>query len=570
MKNHAIRQTLHFFQGTALLFVLFLGGLMGYDAWRNQQPLKEGLAQLELLKTLDLEDSQRVQTIRDLDYLYRSVYFQTKDRQAYGFLLLGVGFLSFCAALGTEWFLFPPKLNVPQTSAAVPEQERKQTLYFSLGAVSVLIFTVVAVRMTTRSTFEEEISPNSTPVVASAELPMEKPIEKTAISPPGEKIDSAAAMEEETHQWAQFRGSVLPNQNPLPAAWKFREKWRVPIPLEGFNSPIVWGDRVFVAGGNEQQRAIFCFDAPSGKKLWETECQLATRYPELTDDTGVSAPTLCADRNRVCAIFATGELLCCDHDGKILWQKLLPFPEISYGYASSLLLVGEKLIVQYDLNSSQTLYALDVTTGNEIWKADRESTTSWSTPIALWHEGRLKIFVTDSLSAELFDGQTGESLWKQECMGGEVATTSSASAGILYLSNTGAMTGAISAKDGEILFRNDNVPAPDVASPVLFGDVFLLFSSGGSVIALDAATGEELYEEEFDNGFYASPVVIQEKMVGINLDGELLLMTATKEKMTVEGRFALEQKVVAIPAMYRGNVIVRTFENELVFLETQP
>ena len=92
----------------------------------------------------------------------------------------------------------------------------------------------------------------------------------------------------------------------------------------------------------------------------------------------------------------------------------------------------------------------------------------------------------------------GKSLWRQECMGGEVATSGSVRDGIFYFSNTGAFTGAFSATDGKILFKNEDTPAPDVASAVLYNDLYILFTSGGSVLGIDAKDGKELFEENFD------------------------------------------------------------------------
>lgn len=547
MKNHSLRQALHVMQWVALTFVLVLGVLMAHDAVRSKQTLNAGLKQLDELKLQDLEDPALAATVRDLDYLYRATYFQTRDKQAHGFLLLGVGLLTLCALLAVEQFLFAQKLKIPQKIDAMPEKERKAILWFSLCGLLILTALLVLLRP------PRPPQPHMPPSL-----------------PPAKEIILADAMEAETHHWPQFRGSVLPNRNALPATWDFQEKWRVKIPLPGFSSPVVWGDTVFVSGGERKERAIFAFDAASGALRWSAATLQVARYPDLSEDTGVAAPTLAVDAERVYAIFATGEMLCCTHDGTVVWRKQLPWPEILYGYASSLLLLGDKLIVQYDMEPTQTVYALNVHTGETVWKTEREAASSWSSPVAVLRDSGPMLFTSGNRTAEVIDAQTGKLVWQQACMGGEVATAATAKGEVIYFSNTGAFTGAFAVGDGRIIYNNDNVPAPDVASPVLFGDVYLLFTSGGSVIALNTANGEELYEENFDNGFYASPIMLQNKIVAVNLDGELLLLSADKEKLTVEGRFALETKVVAIPAFHQGGIIMRTFDNDLIRLEAKP
>jgi outer membrane protein assembly factor BamB len=297
--------------------------------------------------------------------------------------------------------------------------------------------------------------------------------------------------------------------------------------------------------------------------------------PKIDDSTGFSAPTLCVDAKRVYAIFATGEMMCCTHDGNEVWQKLMPLPDIHYGYASSLLLLGDKLIVQYDLFETQTLYALNVHTGETIWETPREAASSWSSPVALVVDGKAVIFATTNKTAHAFDAKTGDILWTHWGMGGEVATCAfpSPERNAFYFSNASAFTGVFSATDGAILCENGNVPAPDVATPVLFGNKYLLFTSSGSIIALDTENAKELYEMFSDGGyyeFYSSPVIVQDKIVSVDLDGELYLMDAAGDKLVVEGKYSIGKEVVAIPAFHQGNIIVRTSGGELICLEAGP
>ncbi|MBP5321350.1 MAG: PQQ-binding-like beta-propeller repeat protein, partial [Kiritimatiellae bacterium] len=407
----------------------------------------------------------------------------------------------------------------------------------------------------------------ATPVAAQPALqPVTQPVTQPAAKPP----TLAEAMEAETRQWPQFRGSQLPNRNALPANWNFREKWKAEIASPGFNSPVVWNGAIFLTGADEKARTLYCYDAATGSEKWRAVCDKTPKIPEVSEDTGLAPPTVCADAERVYAIFGTGEMLCCTHAGEVVWRKQLPFPEINYGYASSPLLLGDRLIVQYDLDTVQTLYAFSVLTGETLWEKKRDAAPSWSSPVAWIADGKAIIFTAGCRTAEAYDAQTGDSLWRQECLGGEVAASGSARDGIFFFSNTGAFTGAFSATDGKILFKNEDTPSPDVASAVLYNDLYLLFTSGGSVLGIDATDGKELFEENFDNGFYASPVAVGGKIIAANLDGDLLLLSATREKLNVEAKFALNKKLFAVPALCQGNLIVRTEENELICLEAEP
>ncbi len=241
-----------------------------------------------------------------------------------------------------------------------------------------------------------------------------------------------------------------------------------------------------------------------------------------------------------------------------------------YGYASSPLLLGDRLIIQYDLESSQTMYAIDIKTGKDIWKSERQTSASWSSPIAHVLDSQTIIFTAGNLAVEGIDAENGRILWKHEDLGGEVATSGIIHNNAFFFSNSGAITASYQSNTGQVLIKNNNTPAPDVASPVLINDTFLLFTSGGSVIGLNANTAEEIFEHSFDNGFYASPVVVNDKIIAVNLDGDLLLLNVTEKSLKVEGKFSIGEKVVSIPALHRGNILIRTANGKLIYLECVP
>ena len=563
MKNDEMRRTLRFLQWTALTFILTLGLLLAYDMYRSRAPIKQAQDELADLKQQDLADAELVKTVRDLDYLYRSAYFQTKDKQRRGVLLLGIAFFLLCGLFGAEMFWFAPKLKVPRGTASVPEKERRQLLIFAscgivVMAVALAVLRIVLVPSEAKKPAQIADAPNTTAEQSGKAKPVQT-----------ETIDLLAALEAEKTQWPQFRGSTLPNSNALPASWDFQRKWSSPIELSGNNSPVIWDDLVFLSGGDGKNHAVFCYDANSGELKWKTAAPPAANMPEVTEDTGYAAPTMCADSKRVYAVFATGQVLCLAHDGTLLWHKQLPDPVIMYGYASSPLLMGDKLVVQYDMDEKQTIFALNVFTGETMWQTERESAQSWSSPKAVVADGKGMVFTAGNMCAELFDLETGKRLWSQDCMGGEVAASASVRDGKIFFSNSGAFTGALGVKDGEILFRNDDSPAPDVASAVLFGDQYLLFGSGGTIIAIDAADGHELYEEDLDNGFYASPVTVGGKVVAVDLDGVLYQFEPEEDEIEIRGKFELGKKVVCVPAFHKGNIILRTAENELICLEAK-
>src|SRR5947209_5120788 len=78
--------------------------------------------------------------------------------------------------------------------------------------------------------------------------------------------------------WPQFRGPTgqgLSAEKNLPTEWSKDQNvaWRAEIPGDGWSSPVVWGDRVFLTTTLESGSAchVICVDAKSGKALWDVE-----------------------------------------------------------------------------------------------------------------------------------------------------------------------------------------------------------------------------------------------------------------------------------------------------------
>src|SRR6478609_4624887 len=103
---------------------------------------------------------------------------------------------------------------------------------------------------------------------------------------------------DEKVNWPQFRGEGgrgIAADAKLPDHWSVSENvaWKVEIPGQGWSSPVVWGDRVFLTtavssgqteapkkglylGGErrdlirpEHEWKVLCLDLASGKTVWE-------------------------------------------------------------------------------------------------------------------------------------------------------------------------------------------------------------------------------------------------------------------------------------------------------------
>ncbi len=114
----------------------------------------------------------------------------------------------------------------------------------------------------------------SAPVAGRATKPakMELPKPVATVVAPGDYPSDA----EIEANWPRFRGPDglgVTKHKDIPTTWDVPGGkgvvWRSPVPLPGNSSPVVWKDRVFVTGGNIDERKVFCYSAADGKLLWQ-------------------------------------------------------------------------------------------------------------------------------------------------------------------------------------------------------------------------------------------------------------------------------------------------------------
>ncbi len=219
MKNNILQHMLRFAQWVTITFISLLGSLMIHDAIQRDTVLSASHDHLETLKTANLDDPELAQAVRKLDYLYRVTYFQTQDRQSYGFMLLGIAFLTLCLLLVLDRYRFAPDLKVPKSENRSSERERKELLVYSACGIVIVAVILVTLRITQLPSVV--IQPRTIHSAASSEM-----VNTFQKQTPTSKINLAVSLEQATHHWPQFRGSLLPNQNQLPHKWHFKTRWK--------------------------------------------------------------------------------------------------------------------------------------------------------------------------------------------------------------------------------------------------------------------------------------------------------------------------------------------------------
>ncbi|MCL2167886.1 MAG: PQQ-binding-like beta-propeller repeat protein [Lentimicrobiaceae bacterium] len=525
----------------------------------------------------ELGDNPQLQEqIRELDLLARKAYFINLYRLKTGiFILLGM-MVVFVVTLQIYFAKskdIPDKDIDPLDTWLINSKTRKYVIWMAgclaLSGIGFALLTspyfkAESSKQQAESSVEVDFSMIETDSIESTDSQISNL--ESQVSNLETEIPEESEISKVTHNGFRGNNSLgISSAKNIPTSWNLSSGknilWKVPVPRKGFNSPVINGNKIFFSGADETAKELFCYELSSGKQLWKLEVKnipgSPAQIPKIPDDTGLAASTVATNGNVVCAIFATGDLICANMDGKQIWAKNIGVPDNPYGYASSLLIFGNSLIIQYDNHNAKKVMVLDLTTGNPRWTKDRaEKHPSWSSPIIATVNNKPQLILVGNPGVTSYNPNTGEQYWRVECMSGEPAPSPAYSNGIVFAATEYATMTAINATDGSVLWENDEF-LPEIASPVATQDFVLVATSYGVVATFHAQTGEMIKTMEFNTDFNASPIIVDGKIYLICTSGKVFILSA-KGDFNLINSFETGEKTFATPASTDKKIVIKT------------
>ena len=392
---------------------------------------------------------------------------------------------------------------------------------------------------------------------------------------------AAAAAEDRSNNWTRFRGPFGSGISPapdMPTTWDAPSGkgivWKAAVPLPGNNSPILWKDRVFLTGATEERREAYCFEAPTGKLLWKAELPPSppgTEPPKVMEDTGFAAPTGATDGVRFYALFANGDLVALDLDGKLAWLRRLGVPKNPYGHASSLVCYADRLFVQLDQGPRDErlsrLLALDPSDGRTAWEVVREVPSCWSTPLMVEHEGQPQLIACGDPWVIAYDARDGKEIWRSKSLRQDIGPSPVAGKGFVVVASEFPgiavirLGGQGDVTESHVAWTAD-VAAPDTCSPLLAGDLLLVLASYGTLACYDVGTGgDPLWEEDLQENFRSSPGLAGDKVYLFAETGKSFVVKPSREKCERIAEGNLGEECVTSPAFQHGRIYIRGKEH---------
>jgi len=359
--------------------------------------------------------------------------------------------------------------------------------------------------------------------------------------------------------WAEWRGPArdgISNEKNLPVKWSptgDNLAWKAPY--GGRSAPIVMGDRVYLqntAGkGETLQERLMCFNADTGKLLWEH------RFNVYLSDVpphrvGWASPVGDPATGNVYVFGVGGNLIGLNHDGKVLWERSLgeDFGLLTThgGRTVSPIIDGDLVIVsgvtfQWGKHGggAHRFMAFDKRTGETVYVSapgGRPYDTTYAPPIIVNVNGtRLLIQGASDGVVYAIKPQTGEPVWKHEISKRGLNT------GVVVHGTTAILTHSeenlASNEMGMMVAVDATAKGPitkeqikwtlygwqgGFSSPVLDGDRLYQIDNGANIAAFDVNTGKQLWLQNLGTIQKASPVLADGKLYVGTENGKFFIL----------------------------------------------
>lgn len=371
--------------------------------------------------------------------------------------------------------------------------------------------------------------------------------------------------------WPEFRGKLRNSMVTLPGPlnWASQgpsENWRMPIG-PGWSSFSQVSDRLFTQEQRGAEEAISCYDANTGKLIWQTGYE--SKFSEIVSGPGPRAtPTY--SENRIFAMGGKGVLSALNAaDGKILWQHdfttKYDSPVPIWGFSSSPLVMGDLVIVYAGAENGHGLLAFDTQSGQLQWKVDSTGMNYSSAQKAVFGDQEVLLFA-DGNGLRAFEPQTGAELWQflpSKWNGAPMVQVQQIGPQDLLLplgDESGLVRLEVTVQNGtwniaERWFSRFLKPS---FNDFVYHDGYIYGFDQHVFACIDAATGKR----QWKRGRYGFGQVIlvenTSQLVIMGEQGQVILLAATPEGHQEQGQFqAIEGKTWNHPIITQQTLYVR-------------
>ena len=382
--------------------------------------------------------------------------------------------------------------------------------------------------------------------------------------------------------WTRFRGpngQGVSSEVKLPVTWSADDKiaWKTRIPGEGWSSPIVYKQYVFLTTATEDGVScrVICVNRDDGSIAWNTEVHRQQPGPKRRQNS-YATPTPVTDGERVYAVFYDGTVVAVDFSGKPVWKnREVKFFSL-HGLGASPVLAHRQLIMPFDGSSADeqrvgwkipwknaVILSLDAAKGSVRWKGRRgESRVGHVTPILI--EDGTQFVSAGGDRVQGFDALTGKRIWSIYSQGEGVTPSPVVGDGLIFTSS-GFEAPTIRAirlgGKGDItkthIAWEQKKGVPALASPLYVAPYLYTITRTNILHCIEAVTGKIVWVQRLTGVHSASPIFADGRIYVLSEDGVTLVLRPGSRYDEV-ARNSIGEKCLASMAVSQGHFYIRS------------
>lgn len=385
--------------------------------------------------------------------------------------------------------------------------------------------------------------------------------------------------------WTRFRGpngQGISAETDLPVEWSATKNvvWKSAIPGNGWSSPIVHDDYVFLTTTTDEGSSchVVCVDRINGEVVWDKKVHRQETGAKRAQNS-YATPTPVTDGKKVYAVFADGAIVAVDFTGELVWKNSdIKFHSL-HGLGASPILAGDQLIMPFDGSSPDertigwkvpwdqaVVLSLDTSTGQVRWKGQRgKSRVGHVSPILVDDGAQVVSAGGDRVQGH--DVKSGDRIWSIYSQGEGVTPSPVVGEGLIFTSSgfeeptirAIRMGGKGEVTETHIAWETKKgVPA---IPSLLYVKPYLYSITRDNVLhCVESSTGNIAWVQRLPGTYSASPVFADGRIYILSEQGVTLVLRPGPRYDEIR-RNRLEEECLASMAVSQGQFFIRTAES---------
>lgn len=381
--------------------------------------------------------------------------------------------------------------------------------------------------------------------------------------------------------WPQIlgprRNGVADESEQISVDWpggRPREVWSQPVG-SGFAGPAVRDGKVYQVHRQGQELILDCFDANSGKRLWDVR-HACDYEPTISYDDGPRCVPVVTEKF-VITFGPAGTLQAVDAEqGQVRWRiethEQYQAPDGYFGAGSSPVAIGDRVIVNVGgKRSAAGLVAFSLKNGEELWKATSEE-ASYSSPVVTSFGDRPAVIAVTRLQCVAIDPADGSVLF-QFPFGKRGPTVNAANPVVqgdkLFLTASygiGAVYGTFTNTGFTPAWQSDELISSQYTTPIvhegyLYGVHGRQDAGYAELRCLDLKQQKILWSKRLPA--YGTLLLADGKLLVTTIDGRLTVVDPNPQEYTVLATAKVQAATaggLALPALANGRLYLRDGE----------